>query len=142
MSLSQKQNDVARTLKDLADLQKQLADEKKKETTKLKGSDTISRSITKNTSPTMRQQKQQQLVRISGDIATIITKQAGIQKKIADKTATLNRQQESLRQEEGRERKKLLDADKKRESERLSYEHSLASELRSQRDLILPPTRS
>ena len=73
MSLNQKQNDVARTLKNLATLQKQLADEKKKETTKLKEADTIQRSITRNTSTSMLRQKQQQLIRISDDISKIAT---------------------------------------------------------------------
>lgn len=135
MSLSQKQNDVARTLKDLATLQKQLADEKKKETTKLKDADTIQRSITKNTSSSTLRQKQQQLIRISDDTSKIAAKQADIQKKVADKTTVLGKQQDSLRQEEARERKKIQDADKKRENEQLSYRRAVTNELRTQQYL-------
>lgn len=142
MSLNQKQNDVARTLKDLADLQKQLADEKKKETLKLKNSDTIQRGITKNTSASMRQQKQKQLISISDDLAKTAVKQADIQKKIADKTTLLGKQRERLRQEETRERKKIQDADKKRENEQLGYQRSVTNELRIQRDLARSPSTS
>lgn len=140
MSLSQKQNDVARTLKDLATLQKHLADEKKKETTKLKEADTVQRSITKNTSPSMLRSKQQQLIRVSDDIAKIATKQADIQKKVADKNTMLGRQQESLRQEEAKERKKVQDADKRRESEQLRYQRELTNDLRTQSTLMASPT--
>ena len=138
MSLSQKQNEVARTLKDLAALQKQLADEKKKEASKLKDTDNIQRSITKNTSPSMLRQKQQQLTRISDDLAKIAAKQADLQKKIADKNTLLGRQQETLRQEEVRERKKVHDAEKKRENEQLAYQRAVTSELRAQRSLASP----
>lgn len=138
MSLSQRQNDVARTSKDLATLQKQLADEKKKETTKLKDADTIRRSITKNTSSGTLRRKQQQLIRITDDISKIAAKQSDIQKKVADKTTLLGRQQDSLRQEEAKERKKIQDADEKREREQLSYQRAVTSELRTQRYLTPP----
>ena len=135
MSLSQKQNDVSRTFKDLADLQKQLAAERKKESAKLKDADSTRRGITKYTSPSMSRQKQQKLISLSDDISKIVAKQADIQKKIADKNKQLDKQQDDLRQEEFKERKKVLDADKKRETERLRHQRELTNELRTQSDI-------
>lgn len=132
MSLNQRQNDVSRTLTDLAALQKQFSDEKKKEAAKLKDADSTQRSITKYTSPSMLRQKQRRLVDLSSDISKIVTKQADVQQKIADKNAQLGKQQHSLRQEEAKERKKVQDADKKRDSEQLRYQRELTNELRTQ----------
>lgn len=140
MSLSQKQNEVSRTLGDIATLRRQMADAQKAESANLKEADTIRRSITKSTSESSLRQKQQKLTKLADDFAKISDKQAGISKKLADKNTQLGRQQDGLNKEEARERKKVMDADKKREREQLEYQRNLTRELHAQRELILPPS--
>jgi len=135
MSVSSRRNEVARYQKELADLQKKLADESKKEVTKLKHVEGIERSITGSTSASMLRSKQQQLTRLADDIARIQKNKADISKKIADKNSQLHRSQDVLSKEEERERKKLVEAEKKREREQLDHQRAITRELRSQYSL-------
>lgn len=135
MSISSRQNEVARHQKLLADLQKKLADESKKEVSKTDEINRIERSITKSTSISTLRSKQQQITRAMSAIADIQKKKADISKKIADANAKLHKAQEDLRKEEEKERKKIQDAEKKREREQLSHQRSITQELRSQYSL-------
>lgn len=135
MSISSRQNEVARHQKLLADLQKKLADESKKEVSKTDEINRIERSITKSTSISTLRSKQQQITRAMSAIADIQKKKADISKKMADANARLHKAQEDLRKEEEKERKKIQDADKKREREQLNHQGSITQELRSQYSL-------
>ncbi len=132
MSVNLRRNEAARFQKELASLQKKLADESKKEVTKLKDIDRIEHSITKSTSASMLRSKQQQLNRIADDIARIQKNKADISKKISDKNSQLYKSQDALSKEEERERKKLVEAEKKREREQLSHQRAITRELQSQ----------
>ena len=80
----------------------------------------------------MLRSKQQQLNRIAGDIARIQKNKADISKKISDKNSQLYKSQDALSKEEERERKKLVEAEKKREREQLSHPRAITRELQSQ----------
>lgn len=127
---------ISRLQKDIADLEKKLSEEKKKEAQILKRISQIERSISKSTSASTLRSKTQQIVRLNDDIAKTRAKQADLQKKISLKTSELNRYQQRLSQEQGRERKKIEEAQKRREREQLEYQRKLTEELEAQRRLI------
>ncbi len=135
MSIRTCQDNVARTLKELANLEKKSADETKKEVSKSKEIDRIQRSITSSTSSGIVRSKQQQMLRLADDIARIQAKKADLARKVADKTAQLNRYREALSKEEENERKKVTEAEKRRERERLEHQRSVTRELAQQKNL-------
>ncbi len=142
MSISIRQNEVTRHQKTLADLQKKFADESKKEASKLSELNRIERSITKSTPQSSLQSKQQQITRSMSAIADIQKKKADISKKIADTNSKLHKAQESLSKEEEKERKKIIEAEKKREREQLSHQRAITQELRSQYSYNAPTSNS
>ena len=127
-----RQNEVTRHQKTLADLQKKLADESKKESTKTAEINRIERSITKSTPISSIQSKQQQINRAMSVIADIQKKKADLSKKIADTNSKIHRAQDALSKEEERERKKIVEAEKKREREQLDHQRAITQELRTQ----------
>lgn len=132
MSISMRQNEVARQQKTLADLQKKLADESKREASKNDETNRIERSINKSASISTRRSKKQQITKAMAAIAEIQKKKADISKKIADANGKLHKAQDALTKEEEKERKKIHDADKKRERDQLSHQRAITQELRSQ----------
>lgn len=132
MSISTRQNEVARHQKTLADLQQKLADESKKEASKTGEIDRIERSITKSTSASSFRSKQQQITRAMSAIADIQKKKSNLTKKIADTNGRLHKAQEALRKDEEKERKKMHDIEKKRTREQLNHQRSITQELRTQ----------
>ena len=132
LSISMRQNEVSRYQKVLADLQKKLADESKKEASKSDEINRIERSITKSTPLSLLNSKQQQITRAMAALADIQKKKADISGKIADTNSRLYRAQAALTKEEENERKKILDAEKKREREQLSHQRAITQELRTQ----------
>ncbi len=132
MSISMRQNEVARHQKTLADLQKKLAGETKKEASKSDEIDRIERSISKSISVSALRSKKQQITRAMSAIADIQKKKADLSKKTADTNSRLHKAQESLMKEKEKERKKIHDAEKKREREQLNHQRSITQNLRSQ----------
>lgn len=132
MNISTRQNEVARYQRTLADIQKQIADESRKEASKSDEMNRIERSITKSTPLSTLRSKQQQIARALSDIAAIQKKKAELAKKVADAIRSLHKAQEALAKEEERERKKIHDAEKKREREQLNHQRAISQELRSQ----------
>ena len=59
-------------------------------------------------------------------------KKADLSKKIADKNAQLHKHQDALSKEQEIQRKKLVDADKKREREQLDHHRKITYELQNQ----------
>ena len=127
-----RQNEVARHQKTLADLQKKLAGETKKEASKSDEIDRIERSISKSISVSALRSKKQQITRAMSAIADIQKKKADLSKKTADTNSRLHKAQESLMKEKEKERKKIHDAEKKREREQLNHQRSITQNLRSQ----------
>lgn len=129
MSISSLQRDVASIQKAIADLEKKLADETKKENDRLKKINDINRSITKNTSFSTLQSKQNQVIKLHDEIGKIQTKKADLSKKIADKNSQLFKKRENLSKEESKQRKAIQDQEKKLRQERESYESGLRNQL-------------
>ncbi|MGL1937222.1 MAG: toll/interleukin-1 receptor domain-containing protein [Fibrobacterales bacterium] len=132
MSISLKQSELSRHQKTLADLQKKSAEESKKEVTKTKDLHRIEKSITKSTSDSSFRSKQQQMNRIMEDISKIRIKKADISKKNAQVNEKIHKAQDGLRKEEDRERKKVIDSDKRREKEQLIHQRAITQELQTQ----------
>lgn len=140
MSISTRHNEVVRHQKGLAVLQKKFADESKKEAAKAKDLDRVERSITKSTPASSLRSKQQQIIRIMDEISKIQSKKAEFSKKIAEQNDKLHKAQVALGKEDEKERKKLHDAEKKREREQLNHQRAITQELRSQYSLRNQPS--
>ncbi len=132
MSVTSRRNEVARYQKAAADLSNKVADESKKEAAKTKNLNTLERSITNSTSISTLLSKQQQATRLLDEIAKIQKKRAEYQKKLAVEEERLGKAKDLLFKEENQERRKIEDAEKRRELEQLNHQRSITSELRSQ----------
>tara|TARA_R110002095_G_scaffold212632_1_gene202106 strand:- start:7310 stop:8134 length:825 start_codon:yes stop_codon:yes gene_type:complete len=123
---------MIRHQKIVADLYKKIADESKKEAAKAKSLNSIERSITNSTSNSTLRSKQQQINRLLDEIAKIQVKKAEYSRKLANEESRLANTKDTLLKEEAKERKKIEDAEKKREREQLNYQRSITNELESQ----------
>ena len=132
MSVQSRQNEVARVQRDLAALRKQDAALARKEADLARNADQTSRSLQSIRSESTARGYQKKLVRLADDLANVQAKRADIAKKIADKTTKLHQAGLALSKEQDRERKKVLDAEKKREREQLDHHRRLNAELRRQ----------
>jgi len=133
MSIQSRQNELARLQRDLASLRTQDASEAKKEASIAKNIEQVSRSLSNTRSESIAQTYSQKRVRLSEDAAKVQTKRADIGKKIAAKMTKLHQAEQALSKEDERERKKVIEADKKREREQLEYQRKLTRELNAQR---------
>jgi ParB-like chromosome segregation protein Spo0J len=135
MSISTLQSNVNRAHKDIADIQKKISQLKVKETQNLSKINQINRSITKNTSVSLLSSKMRQIESLQKDIAKISSDYADLSKKLASKTSDLNNYSLRLTKEEEKERKKILDAEKRREREQLEHQRKITQELETQKQL-------
>ncbi len=135
MSLTSKRNDVNRVQKELNDLDKKLFDESKKETSKQSDIFKIEQSISKTTSESTLRMKQKQIIRYKNDLVSIQKKKADYSKKITDKRTLFHKFQGALSKEEENDRKKINDAEKKREKEQLEHQQKVTRELQLQKIL-------
>ena len=92
--------------KELADLEKKLADELRKEADKSKRVNDIQRSITPNTSSSLRQTKLRQIQGYQNELVRISNNKADINRKIADKRKRRTDIAIKLQREEAEEAKK------------------------------------
>ncbi|MEK4879507.1 MULTISPECIES: TIR domain-containing protein [Paenibacillus] len=136
MSISMINSNINRTNKDIADLQKKIADEKKTEAQLHTKIVQVEKSINKNTSASMYKSKMDQISRHSNDIARSSSKQADWSKKLASKQADLNKYTEQLSREQAEENKKQMDAQKKIQKEQLEYQKNITKELEAQKKAI------
>jgi len=79
--------------------------------------------------------KEQEIARLTRDIAQIQGRQSDIEKKIADKMAKLHKAQGDLAREQERERKKIEDAEKRRHQEEIMRQREITRELEEQKRL-------
>lgn len=140
MSVRFCRSEVARYQKSVADLKKKIADESKNEVVKIKSAHSIERSITKSTSASILRSKQSQLTRLFDEIAKIQTKSASLSKKLADEDARIGKAKDALLREEESERKKIVEAEKRREQEQLNHQRLITSELQTQYTLQQQPS--
>jgi TIR domain len=107
MSLSNYYDKVGKFERDIADLQKKISDETRKELDKQKQIDSVNRSINNSTSASTLQSKRNQISGYQNDIIRIQSAKADIHKKISDKTYELTRAKQDLQKEETLEKDKL-----------------------------------
>jgi hypothetical protein len=100
MSLSNYYDKVGKFERDIADLQKKISDETRKELDKQKQIDSVNRSINNSTSASTLQSKRNQISGYQNDIIRIQSAKADIHKKISDKTYELTRAKQDLQKEE------------------------------------------
>lgn len=136
MSISLTVSNINRLNRDIADIQKKVSEERKKEATAVSKINQIKRSINKNTSASMLNSKLNQIERLNKDIANSSSKQADLAKKLATKSADLNKQQLQLSKLQEQEMKKQNDLRKKQEQQQLNYQKSITQELELQKGLI------
>lgn len=115
MSVKNAQDKIEQVQRDIASLQKKLADETNRESSKSRRIQQIKRTITHTTRPSVLRQKQSNISRLEGEIATSQSRQTEINKNLARKTATLYRYQEQLADKQMKEQRKFRADLKRRE---------------------------
>lgn len=143
MSLQTTQNTISRLIKEIANLETQLAAEIKKEVNKSRQLNQLDRSLTKNTSLSTLRSKQSQMIRIQEEISRIAKKKADLSKKISDKKDKLTRNQQQLDREQSAELRRKEQSDKKRRQDELKHHQKISNELRYQKRIsqeIIPVT--
>jgi hypothetical protein len=135
MNIQSLQNNISRIDKDIAGLEKQLADEEKKELDKTKQYNRIEKSINKNTSLNTLKSRQNQLIRIQGEITKISKKKSEISNKIANKKSQKTRYQKQLDREIKAEQKRKDREDRKRRQEEIRHQQQITSEIQQQKQL-------
>lgn len=126
MSIQSINNNIQYTQRDIENLQKQYADENRKEHQKTEGILRVKSSIKSNTSPSMVKSKLSEIERNEKDIISIQRKRADISKKISEKTSQLHKYQQELFNEQQKEQKKFQDdIEKKRKNEQRHFQSEL-----------------
>jgi len=116
------QNQINKLEKDIADLQKKIAGESKKENDKARQIDSVNRSISKYTSMSTLQSKQRQI----DDILNCKRKISDYQNQIARKSIDLGKRKQDLRKAEETEHKKF-------QKEQLDFQKKLQNEIEQQK---------
>jgi hypothetical protein len=122
-------NQINRIEKDIADLQKKIANESIKENDKNRQIDAINRSITKNTSISTLNSKQRQANGYQNDISACRNKVADYQKKLSDKSIELGRRKQDLRKAETNEQNKFR-------QEQSDFQRQLSQEIENQKSQL------
>ncbi|WP_273854690.1 toll/interleukin-1 receptor domain-containing protein [Serratia liquefaciens] len=133
MSISSNRSAITRIQRDIADLQKKMSDERRKESQFLEKINQINRSITKSTSSSTLNSKLTQIARYSDDISKCDGRKADISKRISGKTIELHRYEAQLVKDEAAEMKKQEAAQKKREKEQLDFQKKITREFEAQK---------
>lgn len=100
MTISNTLNSINQVSKDLSRLEKNLADEYKKESNKTKRINDIHKTITKNTSTSMVRSKLNQIQRHQNELVKISEKKADISRKISEQKIKLNNYSQKLQKEQ------------------------------------------
>lgn len=138
MSLSTYRSTVQRLQQEIAQLLKQRSDETKREADKHQRIMQVKTSITKSTPMSVILSKERDIARFTQELAQIQSKQAEIDRKLADKTTSLHKAQQDLSREEERERKKAEDEEKRRSQSQLTRQKEITRELERQKDMATP----
>jgi hypothetical protein len=136
MSISSIQSSIQRAQSDISDLHRKLSDASGKEADKSQRIAQIHSGITSTTSASTMQSKLREIARLQDDISRVQKDKADLNKRIADKTKDLHRYQTDLMKEEERERKKVQDADRRRQHEQADYQRELSRQLDAHRQEI------
>jgi len=140
MSVQSAQNDVARVLREIADLEKRLADEAKKEADISGKQARVRSSMTGSITASTLASKARDLDRLVSDAARVQGSKADISKRIATKRSDLNRCQERLTREERSAQKQLQEQEVRRRREAEEHNRSINRQLAALRASV--PTAS
>lgn len=131
MSISSISTNIARIQKEIADLNKKISQETKKESDLMGKILQVEKSITKSTSASSLKSKLSDIQRKQSEIAKVQAKKSDLSKKEAEKTARLLKYKQDLAKEEEKERKKIVDAEKKQQRAQLEFQRRLKREIES-----------
>lgn len=130
MSISWTVSDIKRTRTDLQNLQKQIAEENRKESNNTEKILKVKSSINSSTSPSMLQSKYREIERFEKDILSSQKKRADLSKKVSDKTTQLHKLEQKLLDEQQKEQKTFQD---KLEKQRKEEQNRFQSEIKNLR---------
>lgn len=119
MSISSIQNEIKSLSNEIGRLTKSLADEQKNESKKMNEINRINKSITKNTSVSMLNNKSRQIERLNSDIIKSKSKQADINKKLGEKQKKYGLKQIELNKEQERVQKQIMQNQKNIEQQQI-----------------------
>ena len=136
MSIHSRQSEVSKYTREIADLKKKDAAEQGKENRKSIEAERAFKSLSSAKSVASINTHRIKLNRINNELAKISGKRADLAKKIATKTSQLHSSEKHLAREIEQQNKKLDSAQKRRESEQLSHQRKITSELRAQKQLM------
>ncbi len=126
MSIQLINNNIQYTQRDIENLQKQIADENRKEHEKTESILRVRTSINSTTSPSMVKSKYSEIERYERDIISIQRKRTDVSKKISEKTSQLHKYQQQLFNEQQKEQKKFQDdIERKRKDEQRHFQSEL-----------------
>ncbi len=133
MSVQTTNNYISKTDKEISKFEKQLADEAKKEFNNYNKINQIKKTISKNTSLSQLQAKQNQIIRYQNEINKILKKKASLSKKIIDKRDQRRRYEKQLDREIKIELRRQEQIVKGRRQEELRYRQQITNELQRQK---------
>jgi len=135
MSVKSRQQKVAKITREIAEVRKKDAVEQGKEAAKnnelLRVKNQVAASrFSKSVDAHLNKQN-----KILNEISRIAEKRAVLAKNISNKTDQLHRAEQELTKELDRERRKIVAAEKRRETEQLEYQKRITEELRVQKEI-------
>lgn len=144
MSLSILRSTVERLKREVSDLEKQLGQASKDESSKVRQIGQVQSSLKNTSSLSAVESKLREIARYNDDLARIGTKKSDLGRKIADKTKQLHKAQQDLAKEEEQARKKqeqeqnkLKAAKERQQREQLDRERAITKELQRQKALSI-----
>lgn len=135
-------NKISALQRDVQALHAQLARETKDEAAKTNRIAQIKRSITKATSPSALRSKLGEIERLETELARIQQKQAGLNKRIADKTSELHKREQQLYAEQAKDQSKLLESIKRKERDDRARQDQLMMQVRDMQHTVPLRARS
>jgi len=126
MAVNWTRRDIERTQKEIENLQRQIADENKKESSSTERILRVKSSISSSTSASSLKSKYSEMERYEKDIYSSQKKRADLSKKVSEKTGQLHKLEQKLFAEQQKEQKKFQDdLERKREAEQRKFQDEL-----------------
>ena len=126
MSISWTRSDIERTQKEIENLQRQIADENKKESNGTEKILRVKSSISSNTTASSLKTKYSEIERYEKDIYSSQKKRADLSRKVSEKTGQLHKLEQKLFAEQQKEQKKFQDdLERNRKDEQRKFQDEL-----------------
>lgn len=123
MSISLIQNEIKRLSNEIGRLTKDLGDEQRNESKKMTEIARVNKSITKNTSISVLNNKMRQIERLNNDIIKSKAKQSDINKKLGDKQKKYALKQIELNKEQEKIQKQIIQNQKNIEQQQIMQQY-------------------